>query len=583
MSEYLAAVVSVFPSVEKTAPQRTVTIGEALAEIRDGKFRKRIGAIRELADKDARSHAKKSLPAYTFSGRFSRRAIAGLETPSGAVCLDADDLEDLDEIRARAESSPHVLACFQGPSGHQRPGLKIVGVVTPAPSTNAEHHAAYDALARELGLSDEVDAGAKDVSRLCYGSWDPDLYLNPDAVPLRVDYGPVQEGAGRGPGEEVDRLEEGRKYETLRHFGGLLRHGGASADMIRTALQALRLEHSDDPGEADPIDRLAEWLGEKDPGEYGSLSRFLRDVHTAHEPPRRTASSGVPPFVPFPVAALPPVVGAHVEEQAATLGVDPAGLALSVLPVLHGAVGNSRAVSPKPGWIERPSMWGAVILPSGAMKSQMVRVAVEPVLKLESEAAAEYAVKRDLYEEEMEAYNGLSKTAKAQAERPAKPDRQRYRTGDPTAESLVSVLAEIARALLLYRDELSGWLSGMNQYKGGRGSDLANWIEMHAGQSIVIDRKSDERGVLHVEYPNVSVVGTIQGPSSSRRSRRRTSTRASSPASSSPSRPASPAAGPTPPPRPAPSAPITPSSAGSTLSSPQGPPQATHRRRRSWG
>ena len=282
----LDATVTVFSNVHDTTPLSHLTAREAVDEIRSGRFRKGVEPIRQLESKKARDRAKKRLPAYTFSGRFLHRAVAGLVEPSGLVCLDYDGLADLSAARARVVACPHVAAAFVGPSGSQRPGLKVLAAVTPAPRTNAEHHAAYDALARVLDLPDDVDRAAKDISRLCYTSFDPEAYVNEGARPLPVDYSVVERGRGDGPGERVDRLEEGRKYETLRHLGGLLRYGGASGAVIETALQAIRLGHSDDPGEAEPIERLSEWLGEKAPEPSASLSRFLRDVH---EPAPRTA------------------------------------------------------------------------------------------------------------------------------------------------------------------------------------------------------------------------------------------------------------------------------------------------------
>lgn len=511
MSErpYLDAPVSVLPKATTSRPVGTETVGEFLAGVRDGRHRTRVEAIRALDRKDARDIAKKGLPGCTFAGRFTTRNNAGLVDPSGVVCLDADDLPDVEAVRRRLAECPHVLFVFESVSGPRKPGLKVGVPVTPPPTTNAEARAAYDAAARAVGLSAEVDPAAKDLARLCFTSSDPHLYVNPEAVPVTVDFTTAGPGLGRGPGEEVDRLEDGRKYVTLRHFGGLLRYGGASPEVIATALHAIHERHSDVPGEPGPIDRLAAWFGTLDPDERGSLSRYLTDVHTPDAPTSPTQEVGAPAFAPFPTDVLPRPVADYVRAQASALNVDESAVAVPVLVALGAAVGNSYEVEPKPGWRERAAFWACLIQPSGTLKSQSVFVAVEPALKLEKEAADRYRTERDDYEANLSQWNELSKSAKAEVPKPSKPDRRRYRTGDTTVESLVSVHADATRGLLVYRDELSGWLGSFDRYARGD-ADQANWIELCGGRPIVIDRKSDERGVLYVERPNASVVGTIQ-------------------------------------------------------------------------
>lgn len=508
MRDPLTSVVSVVPRATEHTPNRQLTIAEALEEIRSGRFRTRVEQIRALADKKARTIAKKGLPAYIFCGRFRYVNREGLAEHSGVVCLDYDDLPDPAGTRAELVASPHALAVFESPSGLQQPGLKVLVAVTPPPSNNDQNHEAYNAAAAALGVSGvAVDETAKDLPRLCYASWDPGLYVNPAAAAVPVTYAAASVGgAGRGPGETFTRLEEGRKYETLRHLGGLLRHGGASPDVIETALQAIREAHSDDPGDAEPVAKLAEWLGERDPADYASLNQFLRDVHTEPEQTQKSAPP-VPPFVPFPTWALPATVSPYVGGNAAALDVDEAAIAVPVLPAIAAAVGNSYEAEPRPGWRERPTVWAALIQPSGTKKSQCVYVAVAPALALEKEAAETYTNARELYETELEKWNELPKGKKG--DKPSKPERRRYRVGDTTVESVAAVHSENTRGLLGYRDELSGWLGSMNQYNRGD-SDAANWMELCGGRPLVIDRKSDDRGVLYIENPNVSMVGTIQ-------------------------------------------------------------------------
>ncbi|HEX9950439.1 MAG TPA: DUF3987 domain-containing protein [Rubricoccaceae bacterium] len=230
------------------------------------------------------------------------------------------------------------------------------------------------------------------------------------------------------------------------------------------------------------------------------------DAPVEAEAPKPVAA---PPFVPFPTSALPPALAMYGAAHAAALNVDEAAICVPMLPAVAAAVGNSYEAEPRPGWRERSTVWATLIQPSGTLKSQCVYLAVAPVLALEKEAAEAFADAQDEYDLKMGEWNTLPKAQKTEDAKPAKPRRRRYRVGDTTVESVAAVHSENTRSLLGYRDELSGWLGSMNQYNRGD-SDAANWMEMNGGRPVVIDRKSDERGVLYIEQPNVSMVGTIQ-------------------------------------------------------------------------
>lgn len=94
-------------------------------------------------------------------------------------------------------------------------------------------------------------------------------------------------------------------------------------------------------------------------------------------------------------------------------------------------------------------------------------------------------------------------------ERPAEPQATRYQCADATIEALAAVLAENPMGILLSRDELSGWVSSFDAYKGTRGADVAHWLSLHRAGSITVDRKTGAR-IIHVRRAAVSIAGTIQ-------------------------------------------------------------------------
>jgi hypothetical protein len=71
-------------------------------------------------------------------------------------------------------------------------------------------------------------------------------------------------------------------------------------------------------------------------------------------------------------------------------------------------------------------------------------------------------------------------------------------------------LEDNARGLLVWRDELSGWIGGFTRYKQKGSSDLPSWLELYRGEALIVDRKTGDRPSLFVPRAAVSVTGGIQ-------------------------------------------------------------------------
>src|SRR5262249_37712842 len=115
------------------------------------------------------------------------RNNASLETPSGCLNFDLDDLPDLDQARSTLGTDPHLVYLFISPSGV---GLKFGMYVSGYTDADTYRHA-WLAVERYLvetypDLAVSTDGCCKDVSRMCYMSWDPALHQNPAAIPFAV-------------------------------------------------------------------------------------------------------------------------------------------------------------------------------------------------------------------------------------------------------------------------------------------------------------------------------------------------------------------------------------------------------------
>ena len=219
----------------------------------------------------------------------------------------------------------------------------------------------------------------------------------------------------------------------------------------------------------------------------------------------------LPPYRPFPMEALPPVVQEYVAASAEAIGCDPALVALPALATLAGAIGNSRAVVLKRGWIEPAVIWSTTVAESGGHKSPAFHAAVQPLMELQLDAYDQHKEAMEEHKRALEEWQSASKDDRGEKpEAPKEPPS--FITNDTTIETLGELLRDAPKGLLVARDELDGWFSSFTRYKGkgSGGSDRAGWLELHRAGTLRVDRLTREQKRLIVRRACVSVTGTIQ-------------------------------------------------------------------------
>lgn len=137
-----------------------------------------MGQIRRETDHNKQNELKvKLLPVFCFSGTFSERNDSGLILFNPIICLDLDKVNDLNAERERLKKLPYVLSIFTSPTGT---GLKVL--VFHDLEDPKHHKALYGELGNAMGLSGRTDLkfdlSCSNVSRACFISADPKLWLN---------------------------------------------------------------------------------------------------------------------------------------------------------------------------------------------------------------------------------------------------------------------------------------------------------------------------------------------------------------------------------------------------------------------
>ena len=212
----------------------------------------------------------------------------------------------------------------------------------------------------------------------------------------------------------------------------------------------------------------------------------------------------------FPISALPVTVRQFVREAGASVGCPVDYIGLSTLAAISAAIGDTRRVVIKKDWTEGAAIFGMIVGGPASKKTPAMNLALRPVRERQMALKAEYARQKEEHEAALRDYEKAKKDGPSELDKPEKPQLGRTYADDTTVERLADILNENRRGLLIIKDELSGWLGSMNQYKqGGKGADRQFWLSAHTNQPVSVDRKSLEEPII-VARPFVSIVGGIQ-------------------------------------------------------------------------
>lgn len=175
--------VTIFENIKNISEPKFVNIEAVLAAIQNGRYKDKVEAIRACKEEYKIPSLKANLPCVLFAGEFGKpitktysngdeyisyRDDKSLTSHSGFVPIDIDDIDNLDEKREELINNPYVYALWVSSSGKGLHGLVKIG-------DGNKHTQHYKAL---LSKIDGLDPTARNVSRVLYLSYDPDIYIN---------------------------------------------------------------------------------------------------------------------------------------------------------------------------------------------------------------------------------------------------------------------------------------------------------------------------------------------------------------------------------------------------------------------
>lgn len=168
--------VNLFKTIRTVTPSLTRDVGYFLDRIRNGNSKAIIDKLRAELDEKKRNELKLSLPVVCFNATFSRRAKSDMKESSGLMVLDFDDFDNLEraiEFKEELKSDVHIFSVWLSPNLGLKALYRIMKV-----DDDAQFKRVFDQVAKTYP---ELDVSGKDISRACFESYDPDIYINLNA------------------------------------------------------------------------------------------------------------------------------------------------------------------------------------------------------------------------------------------------------------------------------------------------------------------------------------------------------------------------------------------------------------------
>jgi putative DNA primase/helicase len=228
----------------------------------------------------------------------------------------------------------------------------------------------------------------------------------------------------------------------------------------------------------------------------------------------------------FRPALLPEMLCRFVYDVAQRMSSPPDFVAIGMLIALGAALGNKLTMRPKAfdPFSLPANLWGGIIGDPSQKKTPSLSAAMAPLAELDSELKTSNSQILKDHSIELERHKLKIEIKKKEARKdgaysfeppiePEQPPQPRLVVNNATSEKLGEIATDSPGGVLLFRDELAGWMAELE--RSGREGERAFFLEGWNGLgSYTFDRIG--RGTLTVETLCLSILGGIQpGPFSS--------------------------------------------------------------------
>lgn len=162
--------------------------------------------------------------------------------------------------------------------------------------------------------------------------------------------------------------------------------------------------------------------------------------------------------------------------------------------------GNAAVIEMQTGWKEKPLLYLAIVGGRGTNKTSCFDFALAPIREKDDQEYERYVSEKALYDAE------FLKPLKERNPKLEMPMYQQYILSDFTPEVLVRQHKANPRGLIVFFDELIGFIYSFNKYRSG--ADEQMWTQLFAGGGVTVNRVGADP--VKINDTCIGVFGGIQ-------------------------------------------------------------------------
>jgi hypothetical protein len=193
----------------------------------------------------------------------------------------------------------------------------------------------------------------------------------------------------------------------------------------------------------------------------------------------------------FPIEVFPKEIQDVIKECNESANFHKDYLSAGIMSAIATAIGGDMRINNSKWW-DAPILWNCIVGNAGNGKTHSLNWAMKPIEAKEQGIFDEYKSQMQDYE-----FND------SEGDKPVYLNRV---FKDFTIETLAVNLEHNEKGLIVFNDELKGWISKMNAPNSAGDED--NWLESFNGNSITVNRMGREP--LRVDRTSINVLGGIQ-------------------------------------------------------------------------
>jgi hypothetical protein len=235
--------VTVTPTALRPSEVSHVDLEVSFNRIREGKSKDTVAEIRifqqamdkcdkstEQGKKDYKALKKEKdalklkLPSWSYSGELSGRKNDNVSKSSGLMVLDFDEI-NVEYAKNELKNRDYIKAVWTSPSGN---GVKALAKISPT-TKDEEYKQIYKQIEYDLKYLN-IDDKCKDISRACFESYDPEIYINQSPKQFELAQIDVMEGIRGMIFRSGDGNLHDRRVAAGNYAGGLVAEGLISYD-----------------------------------------------------------------------------------------------------------------------------------------------------------------------------------------------------------------------------------------------------------------------------------------------------------------------------------------------------------------